>query len=159
MQELVPEALQTRRDPVSVDQAICGAVAGAARCEAAKAGNTEAPQTARYPFPVGEATCGAVARAARREAARAGNEGEADATTGPQRPENSAEPGPKRPATQRQERETKAKRMRPPGVNDQRTPLSRGPSGLPRSGKSGKMALCKHGATYRRGLLEQRFSA
>ncbi len=36
-----------------------------------------------------------------------------------------------------QERETKAKRMRPPGLNDQRTPLSRGPSGLPRSGKSG----------------------
>ncbi len=40
-----------------------------------------------------------------------------------------------------QERETKAKRMRPPGINDQRSPLSRGPSGLPRSGKSGKMAL------------------
>jgi len=37
-----------------------------------------------------------------------------------------------------QERETKAKRMRPPSLNDQRTPLSRGPSGLPRSGKSGK---------------------
>ncbi len=37
-----------------------------------------------------------------------------------------------------QERETKAKRMRPPDLNDQRTPLSRGPSGLPRSGKSGK---------------------
>ena len=40
-----------------------------------------------------------------------------------------------------QERETKAKRMRPPGLNDQRTPLSRGPSGLPRSGKSGKNGL------------------
>jgi hypothetical protein len=38
----------------------------------------------------------------------------------------------------REERETKAKRMRPPSLNDQRTPLSRGPSGLPRSGKSGK---------------------
>jgi hypothetical protein len=28
--------------------------------------------------------------------------------------------------------------MRPPGLNEQRSPLSRGPSGLPRSGKSGK---------------------
>ncbi len=28
--------------------------------------------------------------------------------------------------------------MQPPDLNDQRTPLSRGPSGLPRSGKSGK---------------------
>ncbi len=28
--------------------------------------------------------------------------------------------------------------MRPPSLNAQRTPLSRGPSGLPRSGKSGK---------------------
>ncbi len=28
--------------------------------------------------------------------------------------------------------------MQPPSLNDQRTPLSRGPSGLPRSGKSGK---------------------
>ena len=28
--------------------------------------------------------------------------------------------------------------MRPLGFNDQRSPLSRGPSGLPRSGKSGK---------------------
>ncbi len=32
--------------------------------------------------------------------AKSGNVGEADATTGPQRPENSAEPGPERPATQ-----------------------------------------------------------
>ena len=46
--------------------------------------------------------------------------------------------GPMWPAPKRRERETKAKRMRPPGLNDQRTPLSRGPSGLPRSGKSGK---------------------
>ncbi len=37
-------------------------------------------------------------------AAGAGNEGEADATTGRQRAENSAEPGPERPATQWQER-------------------------------------------------------
>ncbi len=66
------------------------------------------------------------------------NEGEADATTAPQRPENSAEPGPERLATQWHERETKAKRMRPLGFNDQRSPLSRGPSGLPLSGKSGK---------------------
>jgi hypothetical protein len=28
------------------------------------------------------------------------------------------EPWPERPAAQRQERETKAKRMRPPGLND-----------------------------------------
>ncbi len=35
---------------------------------------------------------------------RAGDEGEADTATGPQRPENSAEPGPERPATQWQER-------------------------------------------------------
>jgi hypothetical protein len=42
------------------------------------------------------------------------------------------------PAAKRQERKTKAKRMRPPGLNDQRSLLSRGPSGLPRSGKSGK---------------------
>ncbi len=36
--------------------------------------------------------------------AKSGNEGEADATTGSQRPENSAGPGPERPATQWQER-------------------------------------------------------
>ncbi len=47
-----------------------------------------------------------------------------------------AEPGPD--VAHSQERETKAKRIRPPGLNDQRTPLSRGPSGLPRSGKSGE---------------------
>ncbi len=40
-----------------------------------------------------------------RAVAKGGNEGEADATTGPQRPEKSAEPGPERPATQWQERE------------------------------------------------------
>ncbi len=50
--------------------------------------------------------------------------------------EVSAEPWPD--VARSQERETKAKRMRPPSLNDQRTPLSRGPSGLPRSGKSGK---------------------
>ena len=50
--------------------------------------------------------------------AKSGNEGEADATTGPQRPENLAEPGPERPATQWQARGTKANRMRPPGLND-----------------------------------------
>jgi hypothetical protein len=49
-----------------------------------------------------------------------------------------AEPGPERPATQWQERKTKTKRTRPPSLNDQRTQLSRGPSGLPHSGKSGK---------------------
>jgi hypothetical protein len=70
--------------------------------------------------------------------AGAGYEGEADATTGLQRAEKSAEPGPERPATQWQERDTKAKRMRPLGLNEQRSLLSRGPSGLPRSGKSGK---------------------
>jgi hypothetical protein len=42
------------------------------------------------------------------------------------------------PAAKRHERETKAKRMRPPGLNDQRSPLSRGPSGPPRSGMSGE---------------------
>jgi hypothetical protein len=78
------------------------------------------------------------ARAACHAVARAGNEGEADATTRRRRSERSAEPGPERPATQWQERETKAKRIRPPGVDDQRGLLSRGPSGLPRSGKSGK---------------------
>ncbi len=45
----------------------------------------------------------------------------------------SAEPGPD--VARSRERETKPKRMRPPGLNDQRSPLSRGPSG---SGKSGK---------------------
>ncbi len=78
------------------------------------------------------------ARAACHAVARAGKEGEADSTNEPQRSENSAEPWPERPATQWQEREPKAKQMRPPGLNDQRGPLSRGPSGLPRSGKSGK---------------------
>ncbi len=64
----------------------------------------EAPQMGRDWISVANHSCGAVARAARREAARAGNEGEAEATTGPQRPENSAEPGPERPATKWQER-------------------------------------------------------
>ncbi len=66
--------------------------------------------------------------------------------------EDSAEPGPERAAAKRQERETKAKRMRPPRLNDQRTPLSRGPSGLPRSGKSGKtkaQLLSRRPVTYR----------
>jgi hypothetical protein len=53
---------------------------------------------------VGVVICGAVARAARREAARAENEGEADATTGPQRSENSAELGPERPVGKSGER-------------------------------------------------------
>ena len=51
---------------------------------------------------------GAGVRAGRREVARAENEGEADATSGRQRSENSAEPGPERPATQWQERKRKA---------------------------------------------------
>ncbi len=46
--------------------------------------------------------------------------------------------GPTWPAPKRRERETKAKRMRPAVLNEQTTPLIRGPSGLPRSGKSGK---------------------
>jgi hypothetical protein len=124
------------RDPVSLGKTICGAVARAARREAARARKIEAPQ--EDPVSVGNAMCGAVARAARREAARAGNEGEADATTGLLRAEKSAEPGPERPATQWQDRETKAKRMRPLGFYEQRSLLSRGPSGPPRSGKSGK---------------------
>ena len=64
--------------------------------------------------------------------------------------------GPMWPAMKRRERETKAKRMRPPGLNDQRTPLSRGPSGLPRSGKSGKteaQLLSGPPVTYRCALL------
>ncbi len=62
--------------------------------------------------------------------------------------------GPTWPAPKRRERETKAKRMRPPGLNDQRTPLSRGPSGLPRSGKSGKRRRsgCNHRASTSREL-------
>jgi hypothetical protein len=85
--------------------------------------------------------------------AKSGNEGEADATTGPQRPENSAEPGPERPATQCQEQKTKAKRIRPPSINDQRTPLSRGPSGLPRSAKSRKRR--RSGCDYRASTTQR----
>ncbi len=66
-----------------------------------------------------------------------------------------AEPGPERPATQWQERETKAKRMRPPGFNDQRGLLRRGPSGLPRSGKSGKTIAST--TVEPNGLLSVRF--
>ncbi len=50
----------------------------------------------------------------------------------------------------------KAKRMRPLGFNDQRSPLSRGPSGLPRSGKSGKnrgSTFVERPVTYRCALL------
>ncbi len=44
--------------------------------------------------------------------AKSGSEGEADTTTGLLVAEKSAEPGPERPATQWQERETEAKQSR-----------------------------------------------